>query len=138
MSLSALERQGLKARDAPPALKPPPFQHQDDEAGAGEGGLGGGKEAGAEVARRASLCAVEHSLCVGRLDEAAEDLALLLIMILHLLPDAGAEDGADGHALGEMVEREAVQSFAGGGRVGDGHAAGRVEKRCGRVNAAVP
>ena len=66
--------------------------------------------------------AVEGAFGVGGLDEAAEYFAAVAVVVGDLLPDAGADDFARRHLLGERIEREAVQSGAGGRGVGDGHA----------------
>jgi hypothetical protein len=74
---------------------------------------------------------VEDPLGVGRLDQALEDLLVLLaVEILHFLVHPFADQVADGDALGREVQRALVKHLARGrfipDRQRDGHARPRV------------
>jgi hypothetical protein len=63
---------------------------------------------------------VEDALSICRLDQAAKIFGLFLVIILHLLINAGANQFADGNFFSQASEREGVGFLAGSGLVMDG------------------
>src|ERR1043165_3996001 len=69
---------------------------------------------------------VEHSLCCGRFNQSAEILGLALVVVLHFLINAGADQLPHGHAFRKAIQGEGVGLLARSGFV--------VNRECGRHN----